>query len=112
MSVNASNSIDSFGEVESGDSIGKDKTELELEKLVFGDEIGFHEGLEPHEQRAAPTSQPNESGGLQEEGLEEIDDADVCTLNWALCLQQTYLANTCLSSSSLTLGHRPWLFQT
>ena len=89
MSVNASNSMDSFSGVESDDSIGKDKTELELEKLVFGDGIGFHEGLKPHGQRAAPASQPGEQDRLEEEGLEEIDDADVCTLNWSLGLQQT-----------------------
>ena len=80
MSVNASNSMDSFSGVESDDSMGKDKTELELEKLVFGDEIGFHKGLKPHGHRAAPTSQPGQDR-LEEKGLEEIDDADVCTLN-------------------------------
>lgn len=77
MSVRASNSMDSFSGIESDDSIGKDKTELELEKLVFGDEIGFHEGLKPHGQGAAPASQPGEQDPLQEEALEEIDDADV-----------------------------------
>ena len=86
MSVNASNSMDSFSGVESDDSIRKDKTELELEKLVFGDEIGFHEGLKPHGHRAAPTSQPGGQDRLEEKGLEEIDDADVCTLNWSLAL--------------------------
>lgn len=81
--------MDSFSGVESDDSIGKDKTELELEKLVFGDEIGFHEGLNPHGQRAIPASQPGEQDRLEDEGLEEIDDADVCTLNWSLGLQRT-----------------------
>ncbi len=89
MSVNANNSLDSSSGVESDDSIGKDKTELELERLVFGDEIGFQEGLKPHRQRAAPLSQPGEQDRLEDEGLEEIDDADVCTLNWTLGLQQT-----------------------
>ena len=91
MSVNASHSINGFNGVESNDVVGKDKTELELEKLVFGDEIGFHEGLKLQGQRDAPTSQPVKQGRLQEEGLEEIDDADVCILNWALGLQQTQL---------------------
>ena len=88
MSVNASNSMDSFSVIESDDSIGKDKTELELEKFVFGDEVGFHEGLKPRRQRAAPASQSGEQDGPEEERLEEIDDADVCTLNWSLALQQ------------------------
>ena len=89
MSANASNTIDSSSGVESDDSIGKDKTELELEKLVFGDEIGFHEGLKPHGQRAPPASQPSEQGRLEEEGLEDIDDADVCILDWSPGLRQT-----------------------
>ena len=91
MSVGASNSMDSSNGMEVDELVGKDKTELELEKLVFGDEVGFHEGLNLHGQRAAPGSQPTEQGQLQEEGLEEIDDADVCTSNWALGLQQTQL---------------------
>ena len=79
--------MDSFSGVESDDSMGKDKTELELEKLVFGDEIGFHEGLiKPHGHKAAPTSQPGGQDRLEEEGLEEIDDADVCTLTWPFAL--------------------------
>ena len=91
MSVNVSHSIDSSNGVESHDLAGKDKTELELEKLLFGDEIGFHEGLKPRGQRVAPTSQAVEQGRLQQEGLEEINDADVCTMDWALGLQQTQL---------------------
>ena len=87
MSVNASHSIDSSNGVEGDDLVGKDKTELELEKLVFGDETGFHEDLKLQGQRTAPTSQPAEQGRPQEEGLEDIDDADVCTLNRALGLQ-------------------------
>ena len=89
MPVNASNSMDSFSGVESDDSIEKDQTELELEKIVFGDEIGFHEGLKPHGHRAAPTNQRGGQDPLVEEGLEDIDDADVCTLNWSLTLSQT-----------------------
>ena len=87
MSVHASHSINSSTGVESDDLPGKDKTELELEKLLFGDEIGFHESLKPHGQIVAPMSQPAEHGRLPEEGLEEIDDADVCILKWALGLQ-------------------------
>ena len=91
MSVSASNSMDNSNGMEVDELAGKDKTELELEKLVFGDEVGFHDGLNLHGQRVAPDSQPAEQGLMQEEGLEEIDDADVCTLNWALGLQQTQL---------------------
>ena len=88
MSVHASHGIDSSNGVETDDLVGKDTTELELEKLLFGDDIGFHESLKPHGQIFAPTSQQAEQGRLQEEGLEEIDDSDVCILNWALSLQK------------------------
>ena len=91
MSVNASHSIDNSIGVESDDLVGKDTTELELEKLLFGDETGFHGSLKPHGQIVVPVSQPAEQCRLQEEGLEEVDDADVCILNWALGLQQTQL---------------------
>lgn len=91
MSVHASHSIDKSNGVESDDLVEKDTTELELEKLLFGDETGFHETLKPHGQIFAPITQPAEQCRLQEEGLEEVDDADVCILNWALILQATQL---------------------
>ena len=65
----------------------KDDTELELEKVVFGDDIGFHEALKSHSQAIAAPSQPatvqsqqEEKHGIEEEGLEDIDDADVGAL--------------------------------
>lgn len=74
----------SFNGFNSDDSMEKDKTELELEKLVFGDEAGFQKGLSTHER----TAEHGLEGGdhlddaqveQDQEGLEGLDDADVCT---------------------------------
>ena len=91
MSVHASHRIDNPNGVDTDDLVGKDATELELEKVLFGDDIGFHESLKPHGQISAPTSKQAEQVRLQEEGLEEIDDSDVCILNWALGLHKIEL---------------------
>ncbi|KZF22420.1 putative small nucleolar ribonucleo protein complex subunit [Xylona heveae TC161] len=61
----------------------KDSTEAELEKLVFGDESGFLEGLKSH--RAGEYSEEDESvsgagdeeSGAEEAGLTGISDADL-----------------------------------
>lgn len=77
----------SFNGFNSDDSMEKDKTELELEKLVFGDEAGFQKGLSTHE-RKDHTAEHGLVGGdhlddaqveQDQEGLEGLDDADVCT---------------------------------
>ncbi|KAH0553231.1 hypothetical protein GP486_006606, partial [Trichoglossum hirsutum] len=73
-----------------GDSVGKDATEIELEKLVFGDESGFRDGLKSHKRHGSePTPDENDrleddlhsSEGEREsrsdEGLEDVDDADL-----------------------------------
>ena len=76
----------SLSEGDSDDAMEKDDTELELEKLVFGDDTGFHERLKSH--RSEPTaldksgkvwSKQEQPGDLLENGMEDIDDADVCT---------------------------------
>ena len=78
----------SFSGSDSDDPMEKDETELELEKLVFGDDAGFHERLKSHRQKLgvrgqSKTAQSKQEGpdGLEEEGLEDIDDADVCTFD-------------------------------
>lgn len=71
----------------SDDSLEIDKTELELEKLVFGDEAGFQKGLSTHEQKYHVAEHGLAGGGhlddaqveKDQEGLEGLDDADVCT---------------------------------
>lgn len=82
----------SFSGSDSDDPTQKDETELELEKLIFGDDTGFHERLKSHRQelgvrgqsRTAQSKQ-DEPDGLEEQGLEDIDDADVCTLDESTC---------------------------
>lgn len=69
----------------SDDSTEKDETELELEKLIFGNGAGFHNDLGkdffPTCSREVETEDNGDSvvtGG--EEGLETLGDADVCPL--------------------------------
>ncbi|KAL2039668.1 hypothetical protein N7G274_007527 [Stereocaulon virgatum] len=78
----------SLSEGDSDDAMEKDDTELELEKLVFGDNTGFHERLKSH--RSEPTALENsgeawgkqeQPGDLLEKGMEDIDDADLFFLD-------------------------------
>lgn len=78
----------SFNGFDSDDSSEKDKTELELEKLVFGDEAGFQEGISTYERKYHTAEHDLVVGGensdeyqveQDQEGLEGVDDADVCT---------------------------------
>jgi hypothetical protein len=63
----------------------KDSTEEELERLVFGDNSAFRDGLRTFAQadtlgkgkELVPVEQVEEEG---QTGLEHIDDADVCWL--------------------------------
>ena len=67
--------------------IERDKVELELEKLVFGDEVGFREGLKSYRHGYEPSiSSENSENDQQEpssekagelEDIEVVDDADV-----------------------------------
>lgn len=83
--VSQDDSSESFNDNDSADSKEKDATELELEKLVFGDELGFFDGLKslndadlPGARNDAENAVDDESK-LTEEGLEGVDDADVRT---------------------------------
>ncbi|KAK3174894.1 hypothetical protein OEA41_002140 [Lepraria neglecta] len=74
----------SFSGSDSDDPMEKDETELELEKLVFGDDTGFHERLKSHRQELGvrgqsriAQSKQKEPDSLEEEGLEDVDDADL-----------------------------------
>ncbi len=64
----------------------KDRTEIELERLVFGDELGFFDGLKSIQDDTAPglvgEAETQAEGDETEEtgeGLEGVDDADVRT---------------------------------
>ena len=73
---------------ESDNSMVKDKTELELEKLVFGDTTGFQASLDLKRPdtffqlstEKLSKTRYNEVGSGLEEGFEGLEDADVCTL--------------------------------
>ena len=76
--------VDDFEGLDSDEPMGKDGTELVLEKLVFGDECGFHEGLKSYKNSKTDFrdlvdgDQQNGQDGLEEGTLEGHDDADVC----------------------------------
>ncbi len=55
--------------------MGKDDTEAELEKLVFGDEAGFREGIRNH-QRLQVVGEPAEASD-EEEDWRGLKDSDV-----------------------------------
>ena len=71
------------------DPVEKDKTEIELEKLVFGDDSGFHEGLKsyknggPDFQGLLDAERQQIQGSLEDGKLENLDDADVGKSNCA-----------------------------
>lgn len=77
-----SDAEDHFG---SDDPVEKDETEVELEKLVFGDDAGFLEGLKSHRQEVARSevdqleevAEGKDTSADEDEGLEGIADADV-----------------------------------
>ncbi|MCJ1430636.1 hypothetical protein MMC29_008554, partial [Sticta canariensis] len=75
--------------IDSEASLEKDETELELEKLVFGDEAGFQEGLSAYKRKSRIIDQEEIEGvqrgddQLEElgEGIEGVDDADLFFLD-------------------------------
>ena len=81
--------IKSSERLQEEDAIEKDQTELELEKLVFGDDAGFRKSLKLQEQDTSHefSSSDEEKAGLEEadasgqdDNLEALADADV---RWA-----------------------------
>lgn len=76
--------VDDFEELDSDEPMEKDEAEIELEKLVFGDESGFHEGLKSYKDHSTDLGdlvdgdQQQVQDGLEEGNLEGLDDADVC----------------------------------
>ena len=61
----------------------KDETENQLEKLVFGDHSGFHEGLDSYKKKridflgVTDGEQQATQDGSENENLEDLDDTDV-----------------------------------
>lgn len=76
---------ESYNGFESDVSGEKDETELELEKLIFGDDAGFRVGLSTDRSRSFARhceAQGAEKNRLEvrpesEDGLEGVDDANV-----------------------------------
>ena len=64
---------------EDEDVLEKDVTEEELEKLVFGDSIGFREGIKSFTLEANRLGGGSDGEEVSEEGsaLEDVADADV-----------------------------------
>ena len=63
------------------DSLEKDEQEIELEKVLFGDDKGFHDGLTLHKKNTPPLPTNGDvhedEEKLDDRGLEGLDDADV-----------------------------------
>ncbi|MCJ1316377.1 hypothetical protein MMC15_001698 [Xylographa vitiligo] len=69
---------DGYGVLEDGGPMEKDETELELEKLVFGDDAGFREGLKLYRNDTVDTS--DERSG-EDVAAGSAEDAEVGDLN-------------------------------
>ena len=78
-------SSDEFNGVESDDPMEKDENELELERMVFGDEAGFYTDLKSHKTCAGVIGINNiektvgngEKTNGDEKVLEDVTDAEV-----------------------------------
>ena len=76
--------IDDSDRLNRDETMVKDKTEIELEKLVFGDESGFIDALKSYKDASTQLRDLVNGGrrqvqnGLGEESLGGLDDADVC----------------------------------
>ena len=79
---------DGFNAALQDDPMEKDETELELEKLVFGDDEGFREGLKSYRRDAGYLTSGREEGEdgddigspqseTEEQDLDALEDADV-----------------------------------
>ena len=76
---------EAISDFDSDNSAVKDSTEIELEKIIFGDDAGFHEDLRLHKTTKSARALRATERVVREtlDGSEEpkaLDDADVC--NW------------------------------
>ncbi len=86
----------------SPDIAPKDATEAELEKLVFGDETGFLEGIKTHEaHNRKPTLEEDPAGESADEDLDGLQDSDVRML---LASYITQTANSVIQLFFLDAG--------
>lgn len=75
--------VDDLEGFDSDEPIEKDETEIELEKLVFGDESGFHEGLKSYKDASTDLRDlvdgdwQQAQDALEQGKLEGLDDANV-----------------------------------
>lgn len=75
-------------DIENHDPMEKDATEAELEKLVFGNDAGFREGIKSHIRETQHFDldhddqeediERDEGKGESDEDLEALDDSEVC----------------------------------
>lgn len=77
-------------DIENNDPMAEDATEAELEKLVFGDEIGFREGIKSHIRETHDLVSDDDGGDAENEEHDErdveqggddlgaLDDSEVC----------------------------------
>ena len=99
--------IDDFEGLDSDEPMEKDEVEMKLEKMVFGDKAGFHEGLKSH--RDASTDlrdlvdgdRQQAQDGLGEGNLEGLDDTDVCKVQLPIGLAFAQRPSSCFSSTPL-----------
>ena len=98
-------SIDDFEGLDSDEIMEKDKTEIELEKLVFGDESGFHERLKSYKDTFTDSrdlvdgDRQQVQDGLEVGNLEDLDDADVCKVELPVGLALAQHPSSCSSST-------------
>ena len=73
-SVMVKNDLPDTSKAPQDEAVEKDQTELELEKLVFGDDAGFKESLKPQEQGIGYGSVFTED--IEQDGASGLDEAD------------------------------------
>ena len=101
--------VEDFKKPDGDDSMAKDTTEIELEKLVFGDKPAFHEGLKSYGDASidlagsVDSDRQQAQDGLEEGDLEGFDDADVCKVQVRVGLAFAQHP----SSSSFSTPYRP-----
>ena len=96
-----------FERLHHNNSIVKDGTEIELEKLVFGDDAGFHERLKSYKngntdlQGLLDGPERQARSSLERGNLENLDDADVCKFEMPVGLAFAQRSSSCSSSTPL-----------